>query len=265
MEVLRSHGLDIAYERVGDGPPVLLVHGSAADSRIWRPQLDALADELTVIAWDQPGSGQSSDPPAGFGLADYAACLADLVAHVGLGPAHVVGHSWGGTLALELYRVAPGQVGSLVLVDAYAGWKGSLPAADVRARVEHTRALLATAGSSSAENVVLPGVFAGGTPPAYADLVASLAADVRPGPMADQLVVMAEADLRDLLPTIAVPTLLLWGELDVRSPMFVAHQMRDAIPGAWLQTYAGAGHTLNLERPEAFNDAVRAFVRSHAT
>ena len=75
MEVVRASGLEIAYERVGEGPPLVLVHGVAVDSRMWRPQLTALADEFTVVAWDEPGAGRSSDVPADFVLADYANSL----------------------------------------------------------------------------------------------------------------------------------------------------------------------------------------------
>ena len=72
MEVVRSHGLEIAYRRAGAGPPLVLVHGAASDGRLWQPQLNALADEFTVIAWDETGAGHSSDPPPDFGLAGYA-------------------------------------------------------------------------------------------------------------------------------------------------------------------------------------------------
>ncbi|MGH8774809.1 MAG: alpha/beta fold hydrolase, partial [Jiangellaceae bacterium] len=57
MEVVRAKGLEIAYERVGEGPPLVFVHGAASDARLWRPQLAALADEFTVVAWDEPGAG----------------------------------------------------------------------------------------------------------------------------------------------------------------------------------------------------------------
>ena len=79
----------------------------------------------------------------------------------------------------------------------------------------------------------------------------------------EALGVMAETDQRDLLPAVAVPTLLIWGEADVRSPLSVAQQFEEAIPGAELVVIPGAGHVSNLERPEAFNDAVRAFCRAH--
>ena len=87
MEVVRANGIQVAYERVGEGPPLVLVHGAGVDGRMWRPQLTALADEFTVVAWDEPGAGRSSNVPTDFGLADYADCLAALIDGVGLGPA----------------------------------------------------------------------------------------------------------------------------------------------------------------------------------
>lgn len=121
-------------QAVGQGPPLFLVHGAADDSRTWRPQLDDLADEFTVVAWDEPGAGRSSDLPKGFELADYAHCLAALIETVELGPVHIAGLSWGGTVVLELYRRHPELVATLILIDTYAGWKGSLPAEEVLAR-----------------------------------------------------------------------------------------------------------------------------------
>ena len=105
--------MEIAYERVGQGPPLVLVHGAAVDSRMWRPQLAALADEFTVVAWDEPGAGGSSDVPSDFALVDYANSLAVLLDALELGPAHIAGLSWGGTVALELYRHHPELVATL--------------------------------------------------------------------------------------------------------------------------------------------------------
>jgi pimeloyl-ACP methyl ester carboxylesterase len=77
------------------------------------------------------------------------------------------------------------------------------------------------------------------------------------------MLVMAEADQRDILPMIAVPTLLIWGEQDVRSPLTLAREFERAIPAAKLVVIAGAGHVSNLERPQEFNEAVREFCRAH--
>ncbi len=253
------NGLEVAYERVGAGPPLVFVHGAASDSRLWGPQLAGLADEFTVIAWDEPGAGRSSDVPPDFTLADYAGCLAGLIDALGVGPAHVAGLSWGGTVALELYRRHPGLVRTLVLADTYAGWKGSLPEAEVRARVEGLREMLAVGKESFDPN--LPGLFAGEPPAEFVSLLEAVAADVRPESMRTALLVMADTDQRDLLPRIAVPTLLVWGELDGRSPVSVARQFEDAVPGAKLVVIPRCGHVSNLEQPELFNDAVRDFCR----
>ncbi len=261
MQVVRANGLDIAYERVGEGPPLVFVHGAAEDGRVWRPQLAALADEFTVIAWDEPGAGRSSDVPPDYGLADYASCLAVLIATLGLGPAHVAGLSWGGTVVQELYRHHPGLVATLILADTYAGWKGSLPEAEVRARVAGGRRMLAA--SAEVFDPTLPGLFAGDPPAEFVGLLEAMAADVRRESLSAQLVVMAEADQRDLLPRIAVPTLLIWGELDARSPLGVARRLEQAIPDTQLVVISGAGHVSNLEEPEQFNAAVREFCRAH--
>jgi pimeloyl-ACP methyl ester carboxylesterase len=107
-------------------------------------------------------------------------------------------------------------------------------------------------------------LFVGDPPVEFASLLADMAADVRPESFRVALAVMAEADQRDLLPRITVPTLLIWGEQDVRSPLSVARQFERAIPDAHLVVIPRAGHVSNLERPEEFNAAVREFCRTHA-
>jgi pimeloyl-ACP methyl ester carboxylesterase len=259
VEVVRAKGLEIAYERVGEGPPLVFVHGAGDDARIWRPQLAALADEFTVVAWDEPGAGRSSDVPGDFALADYANCLAALIDALALGPAHVAGLSWGGTVVQELYRHRPALVATLILIDTYAGWKGSLPEEEVGARVAGARQMLAAPAEDA-----LPGLFAGDPPAEFVSLLEEIAAAARPASLRTQLFVMAQADQRDLLPRIAVPTLLIWGERDARSPLSVAHQFEQAIPDTKLVVIPRCGHLSNLEQPEQFNAAVREFCRAHS-
>ncbi len=260
MQTARANGIDLAYQRVGAGPPVVFAHGAAGDSRMWQPQLDALADEFTVVAWDEPGAGRSADVPADFSLVDYANCLAALIEVLALGPAHVAGLSWGGTVALELYHHRPELVSTLILADSYAGWKGSLPPEEVDARVAGARQMLALPTEDF--DPTLPGLFAGEPPAEFVPLLEEIAAAVRPQSLRTQLSVMAAADQRALLPRVGVPTLLVWGELDVRSPLRVAHQFQREIPDTELVVIPGAGHVSNLERPAQFNAAVRRFCRA---
>ena len=262
MEIVRANGVEIAYERVGRGPLLVFVHGAGEDGRVWQPQLAALADEFTVVAWDEPGAGHSSDVPANFGLADYAWCLAALIDELALGPAHVAGLSWGGTVVQELYRHRPQLVATLILIDTYAGWKGSLSEEEVRARVAGVRQLLAPAAGGF--DSTLPGLFAGVPPARFLRLLEEMAADVRRESLQTALRVMATTDQRDLLPRIAVPTLLIWGESDTRSPLSVARQFERAIDGAKLVVLPSAGHMSNLEQPEQFTTAVCEFCRAHS-
>jgi pimeloyl-ACP methyl ester carboxylesterase len=253
---IRVAGSEVAYDRAGSGPPLVLVHGAAGDAREWRPQMAGLSGDFTVIAWDEPGAGRSSDVPAGFGLTGYATALAALIETLGA-PAHVCGLSWGGTVALELYRQRPETVATLVLADTYAGWKGSLPEDEVRARVAGAERMLA--GPAETTHPMLPGLFAAEPPADVIELLDAVAADVRRDSLRAAIAAMAHADLRDVLPSVAVPTLLLWGELDARSPVRIAREFARAIPHAELVVIPGAGHMSNLERPAEFNAAIRAF------
>ena len=102
-----SDGLCVAYRRSGAGPALLLLHGFIADGRFWRTQIDDFSRDFDVIAWDAPGCGQSCDPPEDFSMEDYARCLLALLDDAGVDAPHLLGLSWGGTLALEFHRLSP--------------------------------------------------------------------------------------------------------------------------------------------------------------
>jgi pimeloyl-ACP methyl ester carboxylesterase len=252
------NGLSIAYELSGDGPPLILLHGFSQDSRVWRGQLEALSSTFTVFAWDAPGAGRSSDPPEDFDLADWADCLAGCTDAANLAKAHVVGLSWGGILAQEFYRSYPERVGSLILADTYAGWKGSLPA-DVTS--ERLAACLRASYLPPEDFVqrLLPSMLSPAPAGKAVEDLGRIMGDFHPAGFRLMARVCAEADTRDLLPAIDVPALLLWGEKDSRSPLYVAEAFRDAIAGARLVVIPGAGHVSNMESPEAFNATVQEF------
>ena len=259
MDRIEVGGLTIAYARVGHGPPLVLLHGGLGDHRVWRPQLEALADDFTLVAWDAPGCGGSSDPPDTFRLGDYADVLAGVVRALDLGRPNVLGLSFGGGLALELARRHPELPRTLLLASAYAGWAGSLPAEEVQARVARA---LNDAKRPPAEWVgsYLPSLFTEAVTQEVVDETVAMMLDTRPAGMVPMLRGFAEADLRDVLPQIRVPTLLLYGDADVRSPPAVAEALHDRIPTSELVVLPGVGHVSNLEAPEAFNRAVRDFL-----
>ena len=256
-------GLEIAYRSSGSGPPLVLLHGALTDSRQWRPQLKDLAADFTVIAWDAPGCGASSDPPETFRLPDFADCLAGFAAALELERPHVLGLSFGGGLALELYRRHPGLPRSLVLASAYAGWAGSLPPEVVEERLERGLRDAARPPEEVARDF-LPGLLTESAPEAMVEEVLAVMADFHPAGLRSMAHAFAEADLRDMLPSIAVPTLLLYGDADVRSPLFVAAALHEQIPGSKLVVMDGVPHLSNVEAPERFNAEVRAFLAAPA-
>lgn len=253
-------GLRLAYRRVGEGPPVVLLHGGLSDSREWQAQLRALGDEHTVVAWDAPGCGESDDPPPTFRMADYARCLEGLIDVLGLDGPHVVGLSFGSVVALALYERAPALPRSLVLVSAYAGWKGSLSRDEVAARLEGVERDLQRSPADLVGSWV-PTLFTDRAPRAIVDELAAILLDFHPVGARTMAHAMADADLRSVLPRIDVPTLLVYGEEDVRSPGAVASELRDRVPAAQLVRLPGVGHQCNVEDADAFTAVLREFLR----
>jgi pimeloyl-ACP methyl ester carboxylesterase len=259
MEQVEVEGFRIAYQRAGTGPPLVLLHGYVGDGpTTWRRQLDGLCDDFTVVAWDAPGAGGSSDPPESFGMAGYADCLAGFIKGLGLERPHVAGLSFGGALALEFYRRHAVVPRTLILASAYAGWGGSLPADVAEQRLQQA---LVLADLSPAEFVgtLLPTMFSPTTPQEAVDAFGASMLGFHPAGFRAMARASAE-DLRGVLPRIKVPTLLVCGDKDVRAPLTVAQDLHAAISGSTLVVLPDAGHACNIEAPEAFNRAVRNFL-----
>ena len=253
-------GLRISYRREGTGSPLVLLHGFIADGQVWRQQIDDLAHDFDVIAWDAPGCGESADPREDYTMGEFAEALAGLLDRVGVSAAHILGLSWGGTMALEFYRRHPERVLSLILADTYAGWTGSLGQEAAAQRLE--RCL--NESETPAEEWVpqwVPDAFSSGAPQAILDELSSIMSDFHPVGFRAMSRALA-GDFREVLPSIRVPTLLIWGDDDKRSPLSAGREMCDSIPGARLAVIAAAGHVSNMEQPAEFNAEVKEFCRS---
>jgi pimeloyl-ACP methyl ester carboxylesterase len=254
----------VAYRSAGSGPPLVLLHGFLCDSRVWRRELEDLSDGFTVVAWDAPGAGESSDPPDPFTITDWAACLAAFLDEIGVERAYVLGLSWGGFLAQELYRVHPTRVLGLILADTYAGWKGSLGDEAARQRLERCERESALPPDEFVARWV-PVEFFSDASPELREEMAAVVSKFHPIGFRLMARTLAEGDTSDVLSKIDVPTLLLWGDGDQRSPLDVAERFRSAIPGAEYVVLPRAGHVSNMERPEAFDAHVRRFCSASTT
>ncbi len=259
MDEVVVDGRTIAYREAGDGPPLMLLHGGLVDSRSWRRQIESLSSSFRVVAWDAPGCGQSSDFTTDVDLGDYADAVAGLVHALSLDRVHLLGHSFGGGLALAVYDRHPTIVDSLILVSAYAGWAGSLPADEVDAR---RRRAQENARRPTQEWVdsFLDTLFDDTVPRSLIEETREIMLDTRPVGMLAMLNAFADADLRDVLPRVTVPTLLIYGDSDRRSSETVAESLAAAIPASRLVFVPGVGHDVHVEAPEQFEREVRAFL-----
>lgn len=253
-------GRSVAYRQAGAGPPLVLLHGFLCDSRCWRMQFEGLSDQFSVIAWDAPGAGATSDPPDPFTLTDWSQCLAQFLDALSIGPAHVVGLSWGGILAQELYRIDPARVLGFVFADTYAGWRGSFSESVAQQRLQRCNRESFLPKDEFVSIWVPKDFFTEAAPAELSAEMAGVVADFHPLGFRLMARALAETDSTDLLSTIDVPTLLLWGDSDARSPVdIVGAQFRDSIPGAELVIIKNAGHVSNMEQPHEFNAQVRRF------
>lgn len=259
MEHVDLDGTRVAYRRAGNGPALVMVHGAPSDGRTWQWMVPDLSRDHTVIAWDAPGFGGSSDIDDSWRAARFADALAAFVAALDLDRPHVVGHSFGTMVALSLFRRHPAVPASLVLVGGYAGWAGSLPADEVARRLEMFVGMADLGDAFDPRSY--PGLFSDLIPPdREAALAAMMRDNIRPATIRAAGHVGAETDLRPMLPTIDVPTLVLHGEADARSPLANAEALHAAIPSSELVVLPRLGHACLVEDPGACAAEIRRFV-----
>ncbi|HEY7066178.1 MAG TPA: alpha/beta fold hydrolase [Chloroflexota bacterium] len=258
MADVTLRGRQVHYEPAGRGPLAVLLHGIGGGVGSWREQCADLADEFTLVAWDLPEYLAAATPT----MADYADDLAGFLDHLGAERAHVLGISMGGVLALEFYGRHPGRVRSLVLADTYRGG-GTMPEPERSKRLARRLAAAEAPTLAAMARERAPQLFSAGADPALVRDAERTMATIPPAAYRQRATALAHADTSAVLARVAVPTLVVWGDLDTVLPRADSELLRDQIRGAELVIIHGAGHASNQERPAAFNAAVRRFWRAH--
>ena len=249
MPKLNRDGVNIYYEVHGSGPPLILTHGYSSTSAMWQGQIAALSRHYKLVLWDMRGHGQSDYPenPAAYSEALTIGDIAALLDTVGADKAVVGGLSLGGYMSLAFYRSHPERVRSLLIIDTGPGFKKDDPRDAWNKRAHETaerfdREGLAVLKSMSAERASVSHRDAKGL--AHA---------------ARGMLTQRDASVMETLPAIKVPSLVVVGADD--TPFLAASDyMAAKIPGAEKVVIPSAGHAANIDQPEAFNDAVLAFL-----
>jgi 4,5:9,10-diseco-3-hydroxy-5,9,17-trioxoandrosta-1(10),2-diene-4-oate hydrolase len=269
---VRVAGDDVNVIELGRGDPtIVFIHGLAGAWVNWLENLPAFAADHRVIAMDLPGFGASPMPSARITISGYARVVEALLDQLGVDAAAVVGNSMGGFIGAELAIRFPARVERLVLVSA-AGLTieyqrnervlGVLRA--LESRLTAYSAWFATRSDAVSRRRrarrLLMGVVAARPDLLPAPLVAEqIRGSGKPG-FVDALDALTDYPIRDRLPEIACPTLIVWGEDDKLVPVRDADEFERLIPDARKVVFPGTGHVAMLERPAAFNELLARFL-----
>ena len=253
----------VAYLTEGQGVPILFLHGIGGAARQFAGQLAHFGRTHRAIAWDMPGYGGSAPLPL-VSMDALAAALGGFIAALGLDRPILVGHSIGGMIVQRLVAEAPHVARAIVLAQTSAAFGGKDPAwadAFIRARLGpldegHTMASLAPA---------MVAALVGDDPDAAGVALAEdCVAHTPDSTYRDTVLAMPGFDLRDALPRIGVPTLVLAGTKDPNAPAAAMQRMAARIPGSSYVALEGVGHLAHLEQPARFNAALDGFLAGAA-
>lgn len=254
------------FTTLGDGPPVLLLHGSGGGHRAFAPQVETLASlGFRAVAWDMPGYGHSPpiEPYGLMGLAASCIALIEALAPLtGGAPLAVVGQGLGGLLAQELARRRPELVRQLVLVatadrvdDAQDGGTYGQHIAQGLAWLDEGRDM------AQITELLLPRLLSPQALPAGVQLARWCQAQVPAPTWRRALAAMHGFDRRAALAELHAPTLLVAGEHDRVTPPETLRSMADRLVDSRLVTLRGAGHLPQLEQPDDFDAVLVEFLR----
>jgi 2-hydroxy-6-oxonona-2,4-dienedioate hydrolase len=245
----------ICYYDIGQGPPLVLVHGVGGDADQWAFCFDALAASHRIIALDLLGFGRSDKPLIDYRIAGFVEVLDRFLTNIGIARAHFLGHSLGGWIVTAFALRFPEKVEQLVLNDAAGIDDGACPI-PVDLKIS-TRASLRNAFKCMFHDE-------GMVTEELVDLAYSLHLERGDGyTIRSVLETLANPweKLDGKLDGLRVPTLILWGEDDAITPLSMARAFHREIVGSRLQIIERCGHLPPLERPDEFVAAVTSFLR----
>ena len=260
---LSANGYDFAYIEKGKGPPLIFVHGSLLDFRYWLGDVDALADDFRAIALSRryhwPNSQPTKPGTFTYRAADQTEDVIAFLDAFACGPAHLVGHSYGGYIAARLACLRPDLLRSLVLVEPGGPIEGEMPG---QSRVEdHDKAANMVAkrnpegGVAHFIDTLGPGTRWQDTPEAYKAMTLSNAITIT-----EQVKEIRPALQAQALASLTCPTLLMVGARSVSPFPETIARLKQLIPDAYVAAIPNASHMVNQDNPADFQAALRNFL-----
>ena len=277
---IELHGHPMVYRQAGSGPPVVLVHGMVNSSRHWEKVALALADRYTLIAPDLIGHGDSAGPRGDYSLGAHASRIRDLLAAIGVESATLVGHSYGGGVAMQFFWQFPQRTERLALISS--GGLGpevspmlrsaALPGASALLSLVANRRLV-TALDAAGARLRERGLHAGVHLQAVARAMHPLTGPGARGAFLQTLrsVIdgrgqrVAANDRLYLLGHAPTPTLIVWGGRDNTIPIAHGRAAHQAIPSSRFEVLDRAAHFPHLEDPAGLATVLAGFLETSAS
>jgi 3-oxoadipate enol-lactonase len=248
MPIVNTGRFDINYIEEGDGEPVILIHGLAGDHTAWLPQVAALKDRYRVIAFDNPGSGDSSPVSEPAGTADLADATLGLMDQLGIDAAQIVGRSMGGAVAQHMALKAPERIRSMAFAASFARLD------PLGAQVIRNLQQLLEWRPSWAEwaphvvNLFVAPAFFNSNPELIAKITALVSDESRDMVSYDHLATACiEHEALDRLLEIQTPTLVMGGRYDPICSMTAQNWMMEKLPNAEFVLFEDSSHFFLME------------------
>jgi pimeloyl-ACP methyl ester carboxylesterase len=254
MEKVNVNGIQLAYDRRGEGPPLVLLHGFPLDHHVWDEVVSLLENTFDVILPDLRGFGESTTVDTPYSMDDYASDVVDLLDQLGIRKAALVGHSMGGYVALAFVRLYPERISGLGLVSSQV-----LADAPERKEGRHKSAAeVAANGIGSVVEAMTPKFTSDEGLQAYARSAMERQA---PAAYIGALKAMAERmDSSPLLSSFNFPVVIVHGGADSLIPIDRAQEVKSALPQAHLVEIPGAGHMPMMEAKEKTAEALKHLI-----
>lgn len=254
---IKAAGTTIHCELSGAGEKrVVLLHGWGCDTTLMRPVAEALEKDMRVLTLDFPGHGQSGRPPEPWGVPEFAAATLAVLRQTDFLPCAVIAHSFGARVALYLASEDPTLFTRLILTGA-AGLRAEPDEKGRRRQAQYRR--LRKVCDKAREMKIF-----GRLPDAAAERLrrrfGSADYNALDAEMRKTFVKVISLDLKDRLGAVRQPTLLVWGDADTETPLWMAHTMEENIPDAGLVVFSGGSHFAYLEQAGRFVTIARHFL-----
>lgn len=261
MAFLQVNDLTIHYMIEGAGPPIVILHGMGNNSQSWKKQLEGLSEQFTVIAWDAPGYGQSSDPKEEFReFSQFADVLKGFIENLHYESVTLLGHSMGAAIAIDFCYRFPQMVDALIISDTTRG-AAALSKEENEQKLANRLRNIETLEPAEIAKLRVKELLSPDPNPEVQKEAERIYSQVRPIGFRSVAYSLYHLNQMDILPSISVPTLLICGELDKVTPVSESEVIHHTIKNSSFVTIPGTGHLCYQEDPLRFNIIVLDFLK----